>query len=61
MSQTRGTVDSTACPHCKKPNDFSDVPMGLLEKGTLIECDHCKRKSLVARVQPVTMLWLKAV
>jgi hypothetical protein len=67
--QTRGTLQSTACPHCNRANCFKgdefeeDVSStGFIEKGTVLFCDHCKRKMMIMRVLPnVTHIWLKAV
>jgi phage terminase large subunit GpA-like protein len=66
--QTRGTLQAVPCPHCNKANCFKgdefgeDVAVtGLIEKGTVLLCDHCHRKMVIAQVMPVTMIWLKAV
>lgn len=56
--QTKGTIDAAACPHCGRPNDFHDVPMGLLDVGTVLECDHCSGRFRVERKQPLVMIWL---
>jgi hypothetical protein len=56
--QTRGTVDSCACPWCGNPNDFRGLEDYGVEAGNVITCDHCKRNMKIERVRPVTMIWL---
>lgn len=56
--QSKGTVAATACPWCKKPQDFRGVEDYGLEPGNVFKCDHCKRNFKLVRVQKVTMLWL---
>jgi len=56
--QTKGTIDATACPRCGQPNDMRDVPAGLLDVGTVMQCDHCPGHFRVERKQPVVMIWL---
>ncbi len=56
--QTRGTVEACACPWCKKPNDFRGCEDYAIEKFQDFKCDHCGRIFYIARVQPVTMIWL---
>jgi len=58
-SQTKGTVASCACPWCLKPNDFRDVEDIGVEAGNTFTCDHCKKIFMIAKVQPVKMIWLK--
>ena len=57
--QTRGTVDGTACPWCGKANNFKGVEDYCLEEGNTFNCDHCKRVYQIARVKPVTLVYLK--
>ena len=59
QAQTRGTVEATACPWCKRTNDFRGVEDYGLEPGNAFTCDHCHRTYEVVRVQPVTMVWLR--
>jgi hypothetical protein len=56
---TRGTVEATACPWCKKPNDFRGLDDYGVEPGNILKCDHCTRSFEIVRVQSVKMLWLK--
>lgn len=58
QKQTRGTVNSTPCPWCHKPNDFRGVEDYGLEPGNVLSCDHCSKNFIIKRVQPVTMVWL---
>ena len=57
-AQTRGTVESTACPWCKQPNDFREVEDYGLESGNTFKCDHCHRSYEVVRLKPVTMVYI---
>jgi uncharacterized protein YbaR (Trm112 family) len=59
MAQTKGTISACACPWCKKPNDFRGVEDYGLEQGNVLSCDFCKKNFQIARVQPVTMIWLE--
>lgn len=69
MSQTRGTIESCPCPHCKKPNDFRPLTAGGgwgetaagIEKGAVFNCDYCGKKFQIVNVRPVTLLWLRPV
>ena len=54
-----GTVEATACPWCGKANNFKGVEDYCLEEGNTFTCDHCKRIFQVARVKPVTLVYLK--
>lgn len=56
---TRGTMHACACPHCRKPNDFSDDGE-VLEKGNSFNCDHCKRVFFVVEARRVTLVTLSA-
>ena len=56
---TRGTVAATPCPWCGKANDFRGMEDYGIEPGNICSCDHCGRNFVVAKKQPVTMLWLK--
>ena len=56
---TRGTVDACACPWCRKANSFKNVEDYALEQYQDFKCDYCGRVYYIARVQPVTMIWLK--
>jgi len=57
MPATRGTTDSCACPHCRRPNNFSDETE-FLEKGNSFKCDHCDRIFYCVEVKRVTLLLL---
>ena len=46
--QVAGPVSAVPCPWCGRPNDLRNIEgMGLLEKGARVDCDHCKRVSVV--------------
>lgn len=55
----RGTIESCACPHCKKPNDFRD-DIEFIEDGNSFFCDHCKGKIIIVQVRKVTLLLVRA-
>lgn len=56
--QTRGTIDSCACPWCSKPNDFRGLEDYGVEQGNILQCDHCKNNFEIKRVLPTTLIWL---
>jgi hypothetical protein len=46
--KTVGAVHAVPCPWCKRPNDLRDLKeQHLLEPDAIIDCDHCKRLSVV--------------
>lgn len=49
----KGTIESCGCPHCRKPNDFTD-DIEFLEKGNSFKCDHCDRVIWVVKVERLT-------
>lgn len=63
----RGPLHAVPCPHCGRPNDFRGfAPSGGLgwgdyglEPGTVVDCDHCKRKSQIVHVDKVTLVSLR--
>lgn len=64
--QSRGTVDSAPCPWCKKPQSFKGVAdYGVVERDICYQCVNdkngkgCGRHYVIARVQPVTLIWLE--
>jgi len=59
MSQTKGTIAACSCPWCGTANDFRGVEDYGLEAGNVLTCDSCKKNFKIARVQPVTMIWLE--
>lgn len=55
---TRGTLKSTACPHCGRANNFEGLKDYGIEPGNTFKCDHCQRIMRLAKVEPVTVLYL---
>lgn len=58
IKNTRGTIDSCACPWCKKPINFRDVEDYALEPGNILECDHCRKNFSIQRVRTITEIVL---
>lgn len=68
---TKGALHSVPCPFCKRPMDFraymgeegGGVGWGAqgLEIGSLIDCDHCNRRSKVLSIDRVTVIRLTPV
>lgn len=56
---TKGTIEATACPWCRKPNDFRSVEDYGLEKGNVLTCDHCKRNFKIKNVRKMTVIYLE--
>lgn len=59
----KGTVERCACPWCMTTFSFKDEADGLLEPGHEFQCDNpqCKRFFVVARMQPITLVWVKRI
>jgi hypothetical protein len=46
-----GPVSAVPCPHCGKHNDMRGLlETQLLDTGTKVDCDHCKRISTIVAV-----------
>lgn len=58
---TRGSHKALPCPWCARPNDLTDMADYALEVGADIECDHCKKLMRIARVEPVTVIFVRPV
>lgn len=68
---TKGAIHAVPCPWCGRPNDFrplaGDQDGGVgwgsqgLERGAVIDCDHCKHKSRIMAIETVTIIKLVAV
>ena len=57
-----GPVSSVPCPHCGKHNDMrSLLETQLLERGTKVDCDHCKQISIVIAVDRRPRIMLEKV
>ena len=59
LPQTRGVLESCPCPYqdCGYKLDFSDVPM--VEAGTVVSCDKCKRFIEVVGKKQMTVLTIR--
>lgn len=55
---TRGTIESCACPWCRKPNNFRDVQDYALEAGNILECDHCHKNFQIQRARQIVEIVL---
>lgn len=65
---TQGPVHRVPCPWCSQPNDFrplvGDEDGGAgwgsqgLERGAVIECDHCGRRAKVLAIDKITVIKL---
>ena len=56
---TRGFVESVACPWCRKPMDLRAVEdYGGIEPTAVITCDVCNRNSRVLKAQKKTIIVL---
>lgn len=61
-----GRAPAVPCPHCGKPNDFTEIAeeivqvsgLGALaqERGQIVVCDHCDREMEVVRIKCVTLI-----
>lgn len=55
-----GPVSGVPCPWCGGKNDCRELQeQMLLEKGCVIDCDHCKRKSVVVEIDTRPRIILK--
>jgi hypothetical protein len=58
--KTVGPVSAVPCPWCGRTNDCRGIQEShLLEKGNIIDCDHCKRKSVIEAVDTRPRVVLK--
>lgn len=57
--QTRGTVESAPCPHCKKPNNLKGLADYGVEPGNVFVCDHCSQHVQIVTIKPVTLVWCR--
>lgn len=58
--KTVGPVSAVPCPWCGKTNDCRAIEEArLLEKGNVIDCDHCHRKSEIVGVDTRPRIILK--
>lgn len=55
---TRGTLDSCPCPHCGYKLEFNDVP--ILDVGTVMSCDSCKKFFEVKGTKKMTVITIMA-
>lgn len=53
----RGLRERCPCPHCGRPNDFSDAQM--VEAGATFSCDHCRRMMQVVKVETHTFVTVR--
>lgn len=68
---TRGALHRVPCPHCGRPNDLRVLAAGtaaqqnagwggnLVERGTILDCDHCNRKMQIVKVQSVKIVTVR--
>jgi hypothetical protein len=57
---TNGPINSVACPHCGKRNDFRTLQEEqLLDTGAVVNCDFCQRLQEVVRVQPIVLVTVR--
>jgi hypothetical protein len=58
--KTIGIIPAVPCPWCNRTNDLTDLKeQMLLEKGAKIDCDHCKRISVVDAIDGRPRIILK--
>jgi hypothetical protein len=55
---TRGSLDSCPCPHCAYKLDFTDVP--ILDVGTTLSCDSCKKFFEIKGTKKMTVITIAA-
>jgi hypothetical protein len=55
---TKGQLEGAPCPWCGKPQDFRDLDYGM-EVGAQIQCESCHRHYEIARIKPITIVWLR--
>lgn len=61
----KGPIHRVPCPYCGAKNDFRGLQGEAgwgdygLERGAVVDCDHCGRKSQIVAVQTITVLTLR--
>jgi glutaredoxin len=61
LPQTVGPIDRVPCPHCGKTNDFRELQgQQLMDTGSGVICDHCKRVMHIAAIRQVTLVAVHA-
>lgn len=67
---TKGPMNAVPCPHCKAPNDFTELDHTLNETdqslgkddpggGNKYECDKCGQKMRVVAIQVVKLITVR--
>lgn len=66
LKGAKGHISRVPCPWCKRTNDFRGMAgtggdahaFGAygLESGTVVDCDHCKRKMRITGVHTITAI-----
>lgn len=65
---THGPVRAVPCPHCSKPNDFSELMEHLIvadgvgegnENGQRVTCDYCDQAMVVVAVRTTTLVQVR--
>jgi hypothetical protein len=57
---TNGPLHAVPCAHCGGAQDMRELDaQQLLERGSSVVCDHCKRKSLIVGIREVKVVVLR--
>ncbi len=55
-----GPISAVPCPWCGNRNDMREINEQFpLETGCVVDCDNCKRKSIVASVDVTPRIFLR--